>query len=71
MSKYTQGNYIVATFDDLGTKLTSKSLENSGHVIAKAFGEACVKAGECDSFVLLRVVYNSKTPLIYNYDIRK
>ena len=60
MAKYETGNYYLMGFDDYGAKIFSKpSLDqNLGGSIAE--GDTMVTDGECASYVVYRVLVNSK-----------
>ena len=59
MSKYEVGSYTVTLFDRVGGKISSKGLENSGVIVARSFGMARISSGDCHSFTISRVLYNS------------
>jgi hypothetical protein len=59
MSKYEVGSYTVTLFDRVGGKISSKSLDNCGYTVARAFGKARISSGDCHSFTISRVLYNS------------
>ena len=59
MNKYKSGNYAIVCFDSYGTKLDTKILDEGGLLTAQEEGHKAVAEGECASFVVIRMVYNS------------
>jgi hypothetical protein len=59
MNKYKSGNYAVLYFDRYGTKLDTQILDEGGLLTAQAEGHRAVADGECASFVVIRMLYNS------------
>jgi len=59
VSKYATGYYLIIGFDKFGTKLWTRSAERQNSIGANHEGISLVDAGECHSYVLLRVMHNS------------
>ena len=59
MSKYTEGYYVIAIFDERGTRIKSESHADCGLIAACNIGNNMVKNGECASFSVSRNLYNS------------
>lgn len=60
MNKYATGNYMLVLFDNYGTKKETRVFGNSGLIAAQKEGQRAKNEGECDSFVITRVLHNSK-----------
>lgn len=60
MNKYETGAYVLTLFDRYGTKVETRVLGNSGLLAAQKEGETEIKEGNCDSYVIKRILHNSK-----------
>lgn len=58
MSKYREGHYLIRLFDEYGTPIGWGDTQAIGASAIKE-GRRAVAAGECESFAVLRVFYNS------------
>lgn len=58
MSKYKEGHYLIRLFDEYGTPIGWGDTQTTS-VAAIKTGKQAVAAGECESFAVLRVFYNS------------
>lgn len=58
-AKYRGNNYLILGFDGYGGKLFSRPSESQNLTGSVAEGKAAVETGECASFAVLRVVFNS------------
>lgn len=58
MSKYKEGHYLIRLFDEYGTPCGWGDTQTTS---VSAIKEGClaVATGECESFAVLRVFYNS------------
>lgn len=68
MSAYNPGQYHVLLFDRIGSRTGKLAAES--FTAAMAAGEQARQAGECHSFVVLRVLHNSMMPNMENYDVK-
>jgi hypothetical protein len=58
-SKYYPGRLQIVGFDYLGAKLFISRSETDNYVKTIAQGRKMVEDGECDTFCVVRVLYNS------------
>lgn len=58
MSKYREGHYLIRLFDEYGTPIGWGDTQAIGASAIKE-GRRAVATGECESFAVLRVFYNS------------
>ncbi|MCE5180570.1 MAG: hypothetical protein LLG15_02090 [Betaproteobacteria bacterium] len=58
MSKYREGQYLIRLFDIYGTPCGWAETQTTS-VSAVKEGRRAISAGECDSFAVMRVFYNS------------
>jgi hypothetical protein len=68
MSAYLPNSYRVTLFDRFGAKVRTVSADS--FLQAMAEGERRHGLAECHSFAISRVLYNSLTPQIENFDVR-
>lgn len=68
MSKYSTGNYIVTLFDDVGSRL--RSVDVISYTAGITLGDQAKLKNECTSYIVLRVVHNSKEPHMERYDVK-
>lgn len=59
MSKYGTGTYLLKGFDRLGAKMFTRKTDSQNLTGAQHEGINAVNNGECFSFVILRVMFNS------------
>ena len=59
MSKYSTGNYLIYGFNNVGSKVITKKAERQNSIGANHEGISLVNQGECNSYVILRVMHNS------------
>lgn len=60
MNKYETGTYVLVLFDHYGTKKETRLLGNSGLIVAQKEGQRAINEGDCNSFVVYRILHNSK-----------
>ena len=60
MNKYETGTYVLVLFDHYGTKKETRLLGNSGLIVAQKEGQKAVNEDYCNSFVVYRILHNSK-----------
>ena len=58
-AKYKTDNYLMIAFDEYGGKVFSRLTGVQNLTQAQDEGHERVNSGECDSFAILRVLYNS------------
>jgi hypothetical protein len=58
-AKYKQDNYLMIGFDEYGGKVFSTLTDGQSLTQAQDEGRTRVSSGECKSFAILRVLYNS------------
>lgn len=68
MAKYSSDKYLVTLFDSVGTRLRSEDV--TSYTSAKQLGDLMKESGQCDSYAIMRVLYNSKEPHQERYDVK-
>lgn len=58
-AKYRQDNYLMIGFDEYGGKVFSNLTDGQSLIKSQNEGHERVEKGDCASFAILRVLYNS------------
>lgn len=69
MTAHVTGQYRVTMFDRVGSRV--KTMTAQRFTDAQLIGDARISAGECHSYAISRVLFNSLDTHVENFDVRQ